>query len=238
MSQKIQRLYWRHNFKRSDSFYLLDGARVIYDELPGVVFEHQMIRKNMPILELSSEKFLGLPTNEIVKFSLDSEDFGLFPFLEVRFFKGLEQVASFSESDKKSIEFVVPEHDDFIVKVRVFGAGYARLLSLTGRVMSTGGFIFEGDRKLSENVGVYRIDEEASDDSLLVTFSKDLRYLIPEFFTHGKPQCHFASLDGTFDSDEVLDFLLFFPQHKMKVYGATAEMLSKMAEYATITTIE
>ncbi|MFV0556006.1 MAG: hypothetical protein ACK5LM_02745 [Lactovum sp.] len=238
MTESIKRLYWRYNFTKSDKFYLLDGARVVYDEGEEIVFEHHLIKKNMPILELSSEHFFGLPINEIVKFSIDSEDFGLFSFLEIIFFKKAEEIARFSDRTKKSVEFVVPKYDSFSIKLRVTGSGYTHLLGITASVVSTGGLIFEDDRKLSETLAVKKIEGQGSEDTLLVTFSKGLYYLTAEFFSHSKPQCHFASLDGKFNADQVIDFLLLQPYHKVKVYGATADILLKLSDYVTITTIE
>ncbi|GAB2024147.1 hypothetical protein OfM1_02170 [Lactovum odontotermitis] len=232
----LQRVYWRQNFVKSEQLYLLDGARVIYDEQPGILYEHWMIRDNMPILVKPQAQFQNLPIGETVEFTLDTKDDGLFSFLEIRFFKQMSLVASFAETKQKSVKFVVPEYDDLTVRIRVRGAGSTRLLSVTARVTSLDCLLYAGDQALSETTGLLEIS--GSGETLLVSFSKKQRYLAAEFFNETKPQVHFASLDGTFDADIITKFLRQKEQKCLKVFQAPADILSNLSAYKTITILE
>lgn len=233
----LQRVYWRQNFVKSDQLYLLDGARVLYDEQPGILYEHRMIRENMPILVKPQAQFQNLPIGESVEFTLNSEDDGLFSFLEIRFFKKMSLVASFAQTKQKSVKFVVPEYDDLTVRIRVRGAGTTRLMSVTARVTSLDGLLYAGDQALSENIGLLEINGSGG-ETLLVSFSKNQHYLAAEFFNETKPQVHFASLDGTFDADIITRFLRQKPQKCLKIFQAPADILSKLSADKTITILE
>ncbi|MDR0299585.1 MAG: hypothetical protein LBI13_05830 [Streptococcaceae bacterium] len=240
MLMKNQRVFYQREFKKSDQLYLLDGARVIYDERPGFLYEHLMVRDNMPVLELGRHEFMALPVGESCELSLNSRDNGLFSFIEIQFFTAGEKTASFSELQKKSVSFVVPKYDDYLIRVRMRGSGTSHLLSLSAQIVSLDGLIFHGDIALSENVGMKEI-AKASDKAskeLLVTFSEDLHYLEAEFFIRGGAQLHFASKNNKFPTELILDYLLKRSEKTFKIYHGKPELLSRLRENGRMVTIE
>ncbi|MDR2975948.1 MAG: hypothetical protein LBV19_01365 [Streptococcaceae bacterium] len=232
----LQRVYWQQDFVKSDQLYLLDGARVRYDEQPGILYEHRMLRDNLPILEKPRAQFQNLPVGETISFTLNSEDSGLFSFLEVRFFKRQKLTASFAAAEQKTLQFVIPDYDDLTVRIRVRGSGSTRLFSVKARVTSLDGLIYAGDRALSENIGLLEIIGD--DEKMCVSFSKDLHYLAAEFFRETKPQLHFASLDGSFDPKIVTEFILQQAPKELLLFQAPADILSILSQHFPLTIIE
>lgn len=236
-----KRVFWSSSFKNSDQLYMLDGAIVKYNPtVQGVYYEHHLIRDNMCIFEKPMDQFYGLPVGETVEFMLEAEDDGLFSFLEIRFIKhGSLIFKNFSSTDSKLVQCVVPDYDDFKVRVHIRGEGSTRLLNVTARVLSLKGFIFTGDKQLSSLIGVKEVIGDGKE--LLVTFSNGLSYMRAEFFTFNKPQVHFASINGDYDDQIILNYLHQNPLRRLEMFQVPQTILKTLSnsdEYDIIKIIE
>jgi hypothetical protein len=122
--------HYRINIDIQTAFRLLDGACVRADKLPGVLYQHGLVQDNFVIIEWQDLPFFGLMKYRKFKIALESEDAGLFAFPEIIFVKERAE-KSFLDSQSKTLQFEVPDYDDFKVRVRVRGAGQTRLIALT-----------------------------------------------------------------------------------------------------------
>ncbi|GAB2026027.1 hypothetical protein OfM1_21000 [Lactovum odontotermitis] len=109
---------------------LLDGARVRVDKNEGILYQHGLVKDNFAILELDNQPFFGLMKHRKFQMTIESEDEGLFTFPEIVFIKERKE-ESFADRKSKTIQFEVPDYDDFKVRVRVRGAGKTRIIAVT-----------------------------------------------------------------------------------------------------------
>ncbi|WP_172209443.1 hypothetical protein [Pseudolactococcus hodotermopsidis] len=124
---------WTQPFGRRERFFMLDAAVVRYDETPGILFQHGMIKDGFIIIEKKGSDFFGLPNGQEVTFELESIDDGLLPYLDLLFEKDGKKVI-FSEATSKTLTFLVPEYDWFTVRIRMTGSGQTRLLSVNAHL--------------------------------------------------------------------------------------------------------
>jgi hypothetical protein len=125
MMAKQARQIWESPFGRNEQLWMIDGARVIFDDKPGLVYQHGLIADDTVIIKKRGVVWLDLPVGERVSIELVSEDEGLVPTLDVLFDGTVVSHGS------KSYVVQVPIYQRVQFQVRVSGAGATRLVSLS-----------------------------------------------------------------------------------------------------------